>query len=221
MSINHPACSGLRIDNFVLMSISLIFLLLSNSLFTWSARERVNFLFIIFLYDHLDHLEHLVLEIENFLKLDVVFIQQILNLFRRVTFEHIHDQQGRVLRIKSEILMLLFYVGDDDMFRHLVLQCFLLADNRKLSGKETGGMLFHVFPPQMICIGKNLPSVVILNVAVIVLLSVDPATEKLLILLGASVFLQPGTYFDGVWSRFISIDFGILLFSIMETVECK
>ena len=162
-----------------------------------------------------------MLEIENFLKLDVVFIQQILNLFHRVTFEHIHDQQGRVLRIKSEILMLLFYVGDDDMFRHLVLQCFLLGDNRKLSGKETGGMLFQVFPPQMICIGKNLPSVVILNVTVIVLLSVDPATEKLLILLGASVFLQPGTYFDGVWSRFITIDFGILLFSIMETVECK
>ena len=73
----------------------------------------------------------------------------------------------------------------------------------------------------MICIGKNLPFIVIVNVAVIVLLSVDPATETLLIPLGASVLLQPGTYFDGVWSRFITTDFGILLFSIMETIECK
>ena len=39
--------------------------------------------------------------------------------------------------------------------------------------------------------------------------------------LGASVLLQHGTYFDGVWSRFINIDFGILLFSILETIECK
>ena len=70
----------------------------------------------------------------------------------------------------------------------------------------------------MICISKNLPSIVILNVAVIVLLSVDPATETLLIHLGASVLFQPGTYFDGVWSRFITIDFGILLFSVMETI---
>ena len=71
----------------------------------------------------------------------------------------------------------------------------------------------------MICIGKNLPSIVILNAAVIVLLYVDPATETLLIPVGASVLLQPGTYFDGIWSRFITID--ILLFSIMETIECK
>ena len=48
-----------------------------------------------------------------------------------------------------------------------------------------------------------------LNVAVIVLLSVDPATETLLIPLGASVLLQPGTYFDGIWSRFITTDLGI------------
>ena len=73
----------------------------------------------------------------------------------------------------------------------------------------------------MICIGKNLPSIVILNVAVIVLLSVDPATETLYIPLDASVFLQPETYFDEAWSRFITIDFGILLFSIIETIECK
>ena len=33
-----------------------------------------------------------------------------------------------------------------------------------------------------------------LNVAVIVLLYIDPATETLLIPLGASVLLQPGTY---------------------------
>ena len=70
----------------------------------------------------------------------------------------------------------------------------------------------------MICISKNLPSIVILNVAVIVLLSVHPATETFLIPLGASVLFQPGTYFDGVWSRFVTIDFGILLFSIMETI---
>ena len=50
----------------------------------------------------------------------------------------------------------------------------------------------------MNCIGKNLPSIVILNVAVIVPLSVDPATETLLILLSASVLLQPGKYFDEV-----------------------
>ena len=43
--------------------------------------------------------------------------------------------------------------------------------------------------------GKNLLSIVILNVAVI-LLSVDPATETLLIPSGASVLLKPGTYFD-------------------------
>ena len=55
-------------------------------------------------------------------------------------------------------------------------------------------MLFEVFPPQMICIGKNIPSIVMLNIAVIVLLSADPATETLLIPLGASVLLQPGTY---------------------------
>ena len=61
----------------------------------------------------------------------------------------------------------------------------------------------------MICIGENLLSIVMLNVAVIVLLSVDPATETLLIPLGASVLLQPGTYFDGIWSRFITIDLGI------------
>ena len=60
-----------------------------------------------------------------------------------------------------------------------------------------------------------------LNVAVIVLLSVDPATETLLIPFRASVLLQPGTYFEEVWSRFITIEFGILLFSIMETIECK
>ena len=63
----------------------------------------------------------------------------------------------------------------------------------------------------MIRIDKNIPSIVILNIAVIVLLSVDPVTETLLIPLGASVLLEPGTYFDGVWSRFITIDFGILL----------
>ena len=86
-----------------------------------------------------------------------------------------------------------------------------LADTRKLSGKETGDMLFEVFPLQMICISKNLPSIVILNVAVIVVLPVDPATESLLIPLGACILLQPGTCFDGVWSRFITIDFCILL----------
>ena len=73
----------------------------------------------------------------------------------------------------------------------------------------------------MICIGKNVPSIVILNVAVIVLLFVDPATETLLIPLVANVLLQHGTYFDGVWSRFITIGFGILLFSVMEMIECK
>ena len=61
----------------------------------------------------------------------------------------------------------------------------------------------------MICIGENLLSIVMLNVAVIVLLSVDPATETLLIPLGASVLLQPGTYFDRIWSRFITTDLGI------------
>ena len=82
-------------------------------------------------------------------------------------------------------------------------------------------MLFEVFPPQMICIRKNLSSIVKLKVALIVLLSVDPATGTHLIPLGASVLLEPGTYFDGVWSGFITTDFGILLFSIMETIECK
>ena len=66
-------------------------------------------------------------------------------------------------------------------------------------------MLLDVFPPYMICMGKKLPSIVILNVAVMVLLSVDPATETLLTPLGASVLLQPGTYFDGVWSKMISV----------------
>ena len=82
-------------------------------------------------------------------------------------------------------------------------------------------MLCEVFPLQMICISKNLPSIVILNVAVIVLLPVDPATESLLIPLGVCILLQPGTCFDGVQSRFITIDFCILLFSVMETIECK
>ena len=82
-------------------------------------------------------------------------------------------------------------------------------------------MLFEVFSPQMICISKNLPYIVILYGTVIVLLFADLATETLLISLRASVLLQPGTYFDWVWSRFITIDFGILLLSIMETIECK
>ena len=45
---------------------------------------------------------------------------------------------------------------------------------------------------------SNLPSFITLNVAVIVLLSVDPATETLLIPLGASVYLNLGHILMGL-----------------------
>ena len=60
-----------------------------------------------------------------------------------------------------------------------------------------------------------------LNVAVIVLLSVDRAIETFFTPFEASVLLQPETYFDGVWSKLITNDLGIFLFSIVVTMEWK
>ena len=60
-----------------------------------------------------------------------------------------------------------------------------------------------------------------LNVAVIVLLSIDPGTETFFTPFGASVLLQRGTYFDGFWSKLITNDLGIFLLSIVVTMEWK
>ena len=60
---------------------------------------------------------------------------------------------------------------------------------------------------------------VMLNVVVIVLLSVDLAIETFFTPFGASVLLQPGTYFDRVSSKLITNGLGIFLFSIVVTME--
>ena len=77
-------------------------------------------------------------------------------------------------------------------------------------------MLFEVF-----LLGKNLPSIVIVNVVVIVLLSVDPATETILIPFGSSLLMQLGTYLDGFGVDLSLLTLVFWLFSIMEMISCK
>ena len=59
------------------------------------------------------------------------------------------------------------------------------------------------------------------NVAVINRLSVESAICTDLQPFFANVLLQPGTNFEGVWSRSIIIDNGILCSLIFCTIPCK
>ena len=55
----------------------------------------------------------------------------------------------------------------------------------------------------------------------IIRLSAEPAIGTDLQTFFANVLLQPGTNFEGVWSRSIIIDDGILCSLVFCTIPCK
>ena len=76
------------------------------------------------------------------------------------------------------------------MTSSLLLQClrFTLSENEE--GNFTLGRLFLVLPPCISCTGKELLPRVIVKVAVIVVLSVDPFISTELDPFGASILLK-------------------------------
>ena len=67
------------------------------------------------------------------------------------------------------------------------------------SGNLNREMDCLVLPPQINCIGKNVPYRVMTKVPVMLLLSADPATDTDLEPFFAKLCLPTGIYFKGVW----------------------
>lgn len=78
-----------------------------------------------------------------------------------------------------------------------------------------------ILPPYIICGDKNVPSRMIMKDILFVCLSVYPHIGTDFEPFKAIVLFFSGTYFVGVWSKFITIEVGMLLFTAVLIIACK
>ena len=97
-----------------------------------------------------------------------------------------------------------------------LLQCFGLKLIEKDEGNWTLGRHFFDLLARISCMGKKCLSRVMVNVAVIIRLLVDPLIDTHFDPFAAMFLLESGMYFDGVWFKLRTNDSRISFSSIFQ-----